>query len=72
MNIKLIKSAFLSVATIYAIMLIVAIWTEIVASDFFAKLSITVAIIETLLGVYFYFEYWHSDDKKNKKDYFAN
>ncbi len=72
MNVNSIKKAILFVATIYAIFFILAIWTEALFSSLFVKLSITVLVIEILLGMYYYFEYWHSDDKKNKKDYFAD
>ena len=67
-----IKKAFLSIATFYSIAFIIALWLEKLSSVFFVKFSITLAVVEILLALYFYFEYWHSDDKKNKKDYFAD
>lgn len=72
MKVGLIKKALLFVATFYAVAFIVAVWAERVFSGFFIKLSITAAVVEILLGIYFYFAYWHADDKKDKKDYFAD
>ena len=69
---KPLKTAILSIATVYALVAIVALWIDKLTSDFFLKFSITIVIIEALLSVYFYFEYWHSDERKNKKDYFAD
>ena len=72
MVLNLLKKALLAVATVYALMFIVAIWMEELTSKFFWKLSVTIFVIEALLALYYYFVYWNSDEKQNDKDYFAD
>lgn len=70
----LAKNGILFLLLFYAIFFIVALWSDILATEFFVKASLTFAVILVFLGVFYYMEYWDasSKDGKDKNDYFSN
>jgi len=59
-------------AVVYALLFIVVLWAEALTSVIFIKTSLTFGVVFVLLSVLDYIEFWHSDAKKKKDDYFTN
>lgn len=66
------KDAIKCISIVYAIFATVFIWIDELFSKFFIKTSLTFLILLVVLSLFYYLEYWDSDSKKDKKDYFAN